>query len=58
MPEQIFIRPNDGRNVRLETGQLLPKDGMEVVHTTYVQRRINCGDAVVVERQIVDEDEE
>jgi len=46
---QVFIKPNGGRNVRLESGLLLPVEGMEVAHTIYVERRILSGDAVVVE---------
>lgn len=46
--EMIFIKPNDGRNVRLEDGRLLPKEGQEVPRTVYIDRRILSGDAVVV----------
>jgi len=46
---QVFIKPNGGRNVRLESGLLLPVEGMEVARTIYVERRILSGDAVVVE---------
>ena len=46
---QVFIRPNGGRNVRLESGLLLPVEGMEVARTIYVERRILSGDAVVAE---------
>ena len=47
--EMIFIKPNDGRNVRLEDGRLLPKEGQEVPRTGYIDRRILSGDAVVVD---------
>lgn len=46
MATKVFIKPNDGRNVRLENGMLLPKDGMEVVRSSYIDRRILVGDAV------------
>lgn len=48
MVEQVYIKPNEGRTVRLESGMLLPTEGMEVALTTYVERRILAGDAIVV----------
>jgi hypothetical protein len=47
MAKQIFIRPSDGKKIRLESGQVLPEEGSEVVLTTYIQRRIICGDATI-----------
>lgn len=49
--ERIFIKPNVGRNVRLENGNLLPKEGMEVQKTAYIDRRVLAEDAVVVKQQ-------
>ena len=57
MPEQIFIKPNEGRRVRLETGCLLPEEGAEVVHTTYIQRRILDEDVSIIERPMSYENE-
>jgi len=52
--DQVFIKPNEGRNVRLESGLLLPVEGMEVARTIYIERRILSGDAVVVEMPSVE----
>jgi len=50
--DRVFIKPNEGRRVRLESGMLLPKDGLEVVRSTYVERRIKSEDAIIVPRPI------
>lgn len=55
MADQICIRPGEGKKVRLENGLVLPQEGMEVVHTTFVERRIQSGDAVVVEAPSISE---
>jgi hypothetical protein len=47
--EQIFIKPNEGRAVRLDNGLLIPSEGMEVVRTSYIDRRILAGDVIVVD---------
>jgi hypothetical protein len=49
MSEQITIKPGDGKRLRLEDGTIVPSEGMEVTRSTYINRRIAVGDAVVVE---------
>lgn len=46
--EQIFVKPAEGRLLRNESGLRIPEDGMLVNRTTYMNRRIKKGDAVVV----------
>lgn len=48
--ERIFIKPNVGRNVRLENGTLLPREGAEVQKTAYIDRRILAEDAVIAKQ--------
>lgn len=46
--ERIYVKPCEGRRVRLEDGTLLPTEGAEVVRSTYINRRINAGDCEIV----------
>ena len=46
--ERIFVKPCEGRKVRLEDGSLLPKEGAEVARTTYINRRLRAGDCCEV----------
>jgi hypothetical protein len=53
MPERIMVRPGEGRRVRLDDGRRLtpantPATGESVEWSIYIQRRINCGDLIVV----------
>lgn len=52
MVKQIFVKPNDGKTVRLENGMLLPREGMEVSRSTYIDRRILAEDIVVVKHPV------
>jgi hypothetical protein len=50
---QIMVRPGDGRRVRMPDGRLLTSDktpaaGVSVALSTFVRRRLECGDLVEV----------
>jgi hypothetical protein len=49
MAEQIKVKPGDGKRLRLENGTIVPTEGMEVTRSTYINRRIAVGDAIVVD---------
>lgn len=49
MITKLFIKPVEGLLVRDEkTKMILPPEGKEVLHSTYWERRIQCGDVIVV----------
>jgi hypothetical protein len=49
MIDRRLIRPADGLLIRDCTNmQMLPKDGKEVVWSSYWERRLNDGDVVIV----------
>ncbi|MBW6402081.1 DUF2635 domain-containing protein [Roseomonas sp. HJA6] len=52
MPERIFVRPAEGRRVRLPgDGSPIPPEGMEVDRDTFVIRRLADGDLLEVPPQ-------
>lgn len=49
--QRLLIRPAMGLKIRDSVSQLLmPEDGMEVEWSVYWQRRLECGDVVLVEQ--------
>lgn len=49
---RIKVKPAEGLKIRDErTKQVLPVEGAAVEHSTYWQRRIQCGDVVLVEEE-------
>lgn len=52
MVEKITVKPGDGKRLRLEDGTIVPSEGMEVTKSTYINRRIAAGDAIVVVEEV------
>lgn len=48
MEEKIKIKPGEGKRLRLEDGTIVAFEGTEVTRSTYINRRIAAGDAVIV----------
>ncbi|SBS36596.1 hypothetical protein MSP8887_02644 [Marinomonas spartinae] len=45
----VTVRPAKGGQVRKENGQIIPKDGIDVVLTSYYRRRISDGDLIAIQ---------
>lgn len=50
--EYIFVKPAEGRAVRLDNGMLLPTEGLEVIRTSYIDRRILAGDVITENKAV------
>lgn len=53
--EQVFVRPGDGRRVRLPGGKVLPAAGAIVPRTLFIERRLLSGDVVEVRERAAGE---
>lgn len=56
--EHIKVKPAEGRLVRLDGGYKVPSQGMNVLRTAYINRRINDGDLEIISPEINDKNEE
>lgn len=43
---RIYVKPAEGRRVRLPDGSIIPAEGAEVEHDVFIRRRLADGDLV------------
>lgn len=48
---KVKVVPKEGVQVRQENGAVIPTKGADVFLTSYLRRRINDGDLVLVEKK-------